>query len=211
MGFYGFATGERAIWCDSSAAAAYAGSTENPALHGVGGSTTRAMSDDGPSLTPFAGDVLDDDEEDWFGEGTAFDSGEDLAAALFAIAGVDDGQGAAATFIMATAAPSELERPATPVRGQSITVGDDAFEVIERPQAGVAAGVGTASPWGVRAQPGVARTSWSMRHSVQFIKMTEEVIKRLRQEAIELSWMAAAVAMAQARAAGLELDAADLE
>ena len=29
------------------------------------------------------------DEEDWFGEGSAFDSGEELAAALFAMAGAE--------------------------------------------------------------------------------------------------------------------------
>src|SRR5580700_10218849 len=44
-------------------------------------------------------------DEEWFGEGSAFDSGEDLAAALFALAGVEPRAEPAAAEVTVPLAP----------------------------------------------------------------------------------------------------------
>ncbi len=139
----------------------------------------------------------DDDEDDWFGEGTAFDSGEDLAAALFSLAGVP-----VVPMISMSAQAEDTYEPQPPAAAPdraAFTVGGDAFQVVDRPVVVPKVVQTGQSSWTVRPQsPGTARTSWGMRHSMQFLKTTEEVIKRLRNEAAEVTWQAAAIALAQA-------------
>lgn len=151
-------------------------------------------------------EVLDDEEEDWFGEGSAFDSGEELAEALFAMATAVRDQPAPAAGV-ATAPP--LAQPApipdTPPH-------DGVFEVIEplAPAADVGrvpvamAPPATPAPrtWSVRA-PGAdplpprqqGRSGWSIRNSVQLLRRTESVMRQLREEAVLTAFAAAARAL----------------
>ena len=143
-------------------------------------------------------------EEDWFGEGSAFDSGEDLAAALYALAGVGP----------APAMPADDAHPAA-----DIVIGGGDFEVVERGPVTtpVATGLRVLEPaappaptpytWSIRA-PGRSllpprqsgRSGWSIRSSVTVLHRTEEAMAKLREEAVESAFLAAATAMAQGRA-----------
>jgi hypothetical protein len=114
------------------------------------------------------------EEDDWFGEGSAFDSGEDLAAALLALAGTAGANG---------------EHDATVIAG-----------------APAAAPAPVPLTWSVRKPGAVAiptrqpgRSGWSIRNSVQLLHQAEEIIDRLRQEAVQATFDAAARAY---RAAG---------
>jgi len=118
-------------------------------------------------------DAAPDEEEDWFGEGSAFDSGEELAAALLAIAGTTRARvPVAAAAAVAVAAVAVAEPPRVPLT------------------------------WTVRSpgsvplpprQPG--RSGWSIRSSVQMLRRTEEVIQNLREDAVAASFDAAARAI----------------
>ncbi|MBV8193960.1 MAG: hypothetical protein JOY80_00380 [Candidatus Dormibacteraeota bacterium] len=134
----------------------------------------------------------DDEEDDWFGEGSVFDSGEELAAALLAMSNGEPGPPP-----VAIAEEPPLERPR-----QSI------FEIIrpytperdtrQRTEAEPAQPL----TWSVRA-PGVVvmpprqpgRTGWSIRSSVQVLRQTEEVMDRLREDAVASAFSAAARAL----------------
>jgi hypothetical protein len=156
---------------------------------------------------PSTGVQVPDDE--WFGEGSAFDSGEDLAAALFALAGVTH-----------RGEPSEAEvsPPVAPVPPV-----ESAFFEVERPTALESArrpyssrGLTTASPapprsWSVRA-PGDAllpptvsgRSGWTIRNSVAVLHRTEDAIARLREDAVAMAFLAAAEACGRGRPPSLE-------
>jgi hypothetical protein len=114
------------------------------------------------------------EEDDWFGEGSAFDSGEELAAALLALARTPGANG---------------ERDVAAITGAQFATP-------------------TAVPltWSVRKPGAVAiptrqpgRSGWSIRNSVQLLHQAEEIIDRLRQEAVQATFDAAARAH---RAAG---------
>ncbi len=52
---------------------------------------------------------------------------------------------------------------------------------------GLAAFLGDASP-----SPRPSRAAWSIRQSVQMLRTTEEMLRRLREDAAELAWQMAA-------------------
>jgi hypothetical protein len=158
------------------------------------------------------------DDDDWFGDGSAFDSGEDLAAALFAMAGADAPSEMAdtsplAAAVAAVAPPRAAPQPPAPPRAApavpdgpavfekfhvaaapSTPVIDEQWVPIARPGFPAAEEPG---PWKERPVRG-DRKGWSIRQGVTMLKMTEEVITRLRVDAIEVAWAAAGVAVGQA-------------
>jgi len=138
--------------------------------------------------------VQEPEEDDWFGEGNAFESGEDLAIALLAMA----------------ASPAveevEAETPAAqvPVVRDSFLLTDQ--DVLPRP-ALVAEPVRVAATlaprgWSVR-KPGAiplpprepGRSGWSIRNSVKVLQHTESVMNTLREEAVVATLVAAARAI----------------
>jgi hypothetical protein len=157
-------------------------------------------------MATVGGASIQDDE--WFGEGSAFDSGEDLAAALFALAGV--------TRIDVIPKP-EIIRP------ERVPEADQDFEEVQRPAAldgarrpgsqdGAVRGA-TSSPgsWSVRSPgeqllpPKVSgRSGWTIRNSVAVLHRTEDAIAKLREEAVAMAFLAAAEACGRGRPASLE-------
>jgi hypothetical protein len=149
-------------------------------------------------------------DEEWFGEGSAFDSGEDLAAALFALAG--------ARYTEHAPAPEALWPVATPESSDTDTV----FVEVQRPGAVAEAArpyglrqsaARTASPrsWSVRT-PGEAllpptvsgRSGWTIRNSVAVLHRTEDAIAHLREDAVAMAFLAAAEACGRGRPSSLE-------
>ena len=127
------------------------------------------------------------DDEDWFGDGSAFDSGEELAAALMSMSGSIS---PAATQIAAS-------------RANDAQAGElPAFEAAEFPplagsvpefQIGSSTSPTGAGSWNRRVTSGDTR--WSIRNSVKTLKMTEDVVRRLREEAVEVAWRAASISI----------------
>jgi hypothetical protein len=154
-------------------------------------------------------------DDEWFGEGSAFDSGEDLAAALFALAGV------AQTAVVTDGAETRVEEVAWPAL--SVSDSDTVFVEVQRSSAVADAGrpyssrggstASSAPPrsWSVRA-PGEAllpptvsgRSGWTIRNSVAVLHRTEDAIARLREEAVAMAFLAAAEACGRGRPASLE-------
>jgi len=145
-------------------------------------------------------------DEEWFGEGSAFDSGEDLAAALFALAG---------------ASPDTRPQVVRPSRPG--TEADPVFVEVQRHganedgtrsasyAAGGSNGGSSSRTWSVRP-PGESllprtvsgRSGWTIRNSVAVLHRTEAAIARLREEAVEMSFLAAAEACGRGRPRNLE-------
>jgi hypothetical protein len=138
------------------------------------------------------------EDEDWFGEGSSFESGEDLAAALFAMAGSE--------------APASGELPAvvTAPSVQGAADHEKEFELIEPepvrpgstgrvPVAIAPANSAAPQSWAVR-KPGQillpprlpGRSGWSIRNSVQVLHRTEDVMTKLREQAVSTTFMSAA-------------------
>ncbi len=151
------------------------------------------------------------EDDEWFGEGSAFDSGEDLAAALFALAGATpNGVNSPAEIIRPAPAPAPT---ANPVFVEVQRRAD--FEGARRPgssngPAARSTSVAAAS-WSVRSPgehllpPKVAgRTGWTIRNSVAVLHRTEDAIARLREEAVAMAFLAAAEACGRGRPASLE-------
>jgi hypothetical protein len=149
-------------------------------------------------------------DDEWFGEGSAFDSGEDLAAALFALAG-------ASHTVAAPAADFEVAWPAAPV----IVDTDPVFVEVQRPDALAEArrpystktGAASVTPlsWSVRRSgeallpPTVSgRSGWTIRNSVAVLHRTEDAIARLREDAVAMAFLAAAEACGRGRPPSLE-------
>jgi hypothetical protein len=148
-------------------------------------------------------------DDEWFGEGSAFDSGEDLAAALFALAGVTE---------RSNPPVDEVVRPVAP-----LPQADSAFLEVQRPSALAGARrpyssygrttAPSASPrnWSVRA-PGDAllpptvsgRSGWTIRNSVAVLHRTEDAIAHLREDAVAMAFLAAAEACGRGRPPSLE-------
>ena len=140
--------------------------------------------------------VSEPEEDDWFGEGSSFDSGEDLASALFALAGTVD---------PSIGAPIPADEPVEPVVADG---GVEIFDWVEpdgtfspasvRPAAAPAAAPRVPQTWGVRnsaselppRRPGAS--GWSIRNSVQVLHRTDEVLNRLREEAVLSAFSSAA-------------------
>lgn len=149
-------------------------------------------------------------DDEWFGEGSAFDSGEDLAAALFALAGVAH-----------TDFAPDVAEVAWPVI--AVPEADNVFEEVQRPGAAAetarpystrTASTSTSAPprsWSVRT-PGEAllpptmsgRSGWTIRNSVAVLHRTEDAIARLREDAVAMAFLAAAEACGRGRPASLE-------
>jgi hypothetical protein len=147
---------------------------------------------DSPSPPIAAGSDLElvdspvDEEEDWFGEGSSFDSGEDLAAALFAMAGD---------------APA-VQEPVESAKGPAIlTIDTSGFRVVESiGNRNAAAGKADKTDWSVRetsAREQSVEPRWGLRHSVQILKRTEQVMARLQRDAVEVTFSAASLAVSQ--------------
>ena len=139
---------------------------------------------------PPADEMADDD---WFGEGSAFDSGEGLAAALMAMAG-----------------GSAVEEFESVVREPRHSAGflagpSPEFQVTHMPSA-VATPLRERGPapsrWFQRTNEidRAQRTGWAIRQSVQTLKTTEAIISRLRAEAVDVTWRAAGLAIVHADA-----------
>jgi hypothetical protein len=147
-------------------------------------------------------------EDEWFGEGSAFDSGEDLAAALFALAG--------------TSATTAIPKPEISWPTLVAPDSDPGFVEVERSSAlegarrpgslyGARGGNAAPDSWSVRSPgeqllpPKVSgRTGWTIRNSVAVLHRTEEAIARLREEAVAMAFLAAAEACGRGRPASLE-------
>jgi hypothetical protein len=157
------------------------------------------------------GALVSDDE--WFGEGSAFDSGEDLAAALFALAG--------ATREDAPVAETHWPAPAPVVTNHTVFVHDNVFEEVQRPGAleearrpgsfGNRAATPASRSWSVRSPgeqllpPTVSgRSGWTIRNSVAVLHRTEDAIAKLREEAVAMAFLAAAEACGRGRPSNLE-------
>ena len=120
-------------------------------------------------------ELVQDEDQEWFGEGSAFDSGEELAAALFAIRSLVPNSAVAQT---ATAAKDS--KSAEP---EYVTLAKPAVKPSGSPG------------WNIVPQGVGDRSRWGIRHSVQLLRSTEEALTRLRNEAVELSWRMASIAI----------------
>ena len=148
-------------------------------------------------------------DDEWFGEGSAFDSGEDLAAALFALAGVDPRHEPPVAEVTVPVAPVaepdsmflEVQRP------NAIDAARRPYSTPARPSAPSAA----SSSWSVRT-PGAAllpptvsgRSGWTIRNSVAVLHRTEDAIAHLREEAVAMAFTAAGEACGRGRPSSLE-------
>jgi len=136
------------------------------------------------------------EEEDWFGEGNAFESGEELASALLAMAEHPAMEAAAASV----PEPAVLTAPGTA----------DSFHLVDgRNLAPVAAraplvieAVKPQRAWAVRSPGAVAlpprapgRSGWTIRNSVKVLQHTEEILDALREEAVVATLRAASRAL----------------
>jgi hypothetical protein len=149
-------------------------------------------------------------DEEWFGEGSAFDSGEDLAAALFALAG--------APYNEAAPAPEGLWPAEAPAGPEADTVFVEvqrtaAVATASRPYSVRSSAAPSVSPrsWSVRT-PGDAllpptvsgRSGWTIRNSVAVLHRTEDAIAHLREDAVAMAFLAAAEACGRGRPASVE-------
>jgi hypothetical protein len=145
--------------------------------------------------------TVEEEEDGWFGDGSAFDSGEDLAAALMNLAGTPVGRAAVA------------EEPVASVFEEHQRSNDMIFELLTPATGEVRTLEATAPPrkwssdgqahtWTER-QPGSmtlpsrkpGKTGWSIRSSVLLLQRAEEVLIILREEAVDRSLLHAARAI----------------
>ena len=129
---------------------------------------------------------FDEDAEDWFGEGSSFDTGEDLAAALFAMAGAPESDVAEVPPV------EEVGRHFVPA---ILSVDHSSFKVVEP-------GTRSSNKWKVReaeaaGAPVDPNNPWSIRHGVQILKRTEQMMARLQRDAVEVTFAAAGAVYAQ--------------
>jgi hypothetical protein len=149
--------------------------------------------------------------EDWFGEGSAFDTGEDLATALAALASGEMVWPVDTLDLSGVSVPSPAPagRPATHQPAEWPPAGPvappqppDEFQVATMPSSrgGPPTGWALHAPRSIsrprRLGAGAApeRSGWSIRQSVQTLRMTEDALYRLREEAAQLTWQLAALA-----------------
>ena len=158
--------------------------------------------------------VPQEDEDGWFGDGSAFDSGEDLAAALLELAGVP-ADAAVALPAVRHAAVRRAASGGVEERGRR----DMIFEMLrpshpeqERDVVATARARTWSSvnseplTWTVRSPGSVAlparqpgKTGWSIRSSVQLLQRTEEALESVREEAVSQALVAAARAFTSQR------------
>jgi len=152
-------------------------------------------------------------EDEWFGEGSAFDSGEDLAAALFALAGATRIDSIPKAESVWPAAIEDLPVP----QGDSDFVEvarTGSLDGARRPDptpSGTRTATTSPGTWSVR-QPGEqllppkvsGRSGWTIRNSVAVLHRTEDAIAHLREEAVAMAFLAAAEACGRGRPSSLE-------
>jgi hypothetical protein len=156
-----------------------------------------------------AGEATVQDDE-WFGEGSAFDSGEDLAAALFALAGATRNDAIPKAEVIW---PSAFQAP-EPESDFVEVARSGELETTRRPGSRYGSeGPSSSSPssWSVRSPgeqllpPKVSgRSGWTIRNSVAVLHRTEDAIARLREEAVAMAFLAAAEACGRGRPSSLE-------
>jgi hypothetical protein len=142
-----------------------------------------------------------EEDDGWFGDGSAFDSGEELAAALLELAGTPTEARALVAEQPASLFEErmggdlmfELLRPETGRRGGSV-------ETTARARSWGA--VNTPLTWTVRKPGSIelpqrkpGKTGWSIRSSVAMLQRTEEVLLSLREEAVGATLVAASRAV----------------
>ena len=183
------------------------------------------------------------DEVDWFGGGTtAFDSGEDLAAALFGMAGIAAPLGTQGALDNdevvddpfewgpagvnrggAVAAPLPRTAPATQWKADASPTLPTAWPRAmppaphtsqpappppppPPPPTAASASHPTPAGWAVRehGQDAGARLTlgspgneYGIRHGVRMLRMAEASMDKLRMDAVDVAWAAAAIAVAQ--------------
>jgi hypothetical protein len=162
-----------------------------------------------PPLDPPAPEAEDLLDGDWFGEGSVFDTGEDLANALMVLASAQAAGTARALAL--SPGPHATPEPAVgldgvhtrpPQRGPAPLAAPDEFQVATMPSSRGREPSGWAgrpsTPVGRRswsgAGPGSQRTGWSIRQSVQTLRIAEDTLCKLREEAAQLAWHFAAAA-----------------
>jgi hypothetical protein len=138
------------------------------------------------------------EEDDWFGEGNAFESGEELASALLAMAEHPD------------EVPASAPEAASEARAEYRI--DETFVLTDRSSPAQTAPIRTpasedgsaAAPrgWSVRSPGAIplpprapGRSGWSIRNSVKVLQHTEDVLNALREEAIVAALLAASRAL----------------
>ena len=149
--------------------------------------------------------------EDWFGEGSVFDTGEDLATALAALA---RGEMVWPVDVLDLAGvsvppPAPADLPVTREPARRLPAGPaappqppDEFQVAPMPSSRGEPPTGWAlhaprpisRPRQLGAGAAPERSGWSIRQSVQTLRMTEDALYRLREEAAQLTWQLAALA-----------------
>ena len=149
--------------------------------------------------------------EDWFGEGSVFDTGEDLATALAALASGEMVWPVDVLDLSGVSVPSPTPagRPVTheqtlgrPARPAAPLQPPDEFQVATMPSSRGVPPAGWAlhaprsisRPRRIGAGAAPERSGWSIRQSVQMLRMTEDALYRLREEAAQLTWQLAALA-----------------
>jgi len=141
-------------------------------------------------------------EEDWFGEGSSFDSGEELATALFALAGtVDPSLGAPPAYDQPDA------EPAAAVHSEFVLL--DEYEPATAAPVRPPPATETPAPttWGIRASGSSilprrsGQSGWSIRNSVQVLHRTDDVLRKLREEAVVTAFSSAAAVFQHSRGA----------
>jgi len=170
----------------------------------------RAQDQNPPNAPPGSGmaheeapDLSALDDEDWFGDGSAFDSGEDLAAALLVMAGAGS-----AEEIAGSSSAVEIEfDPVQPQRTPPADLPPAAQGVEFVPSGGGQEGqTGSTEGWRVVSGLGERRAGahkWSFRHGILAMRQTEDAMGRLQRGAVETAWAAAAVTARISRSSGV--------
>lgn len=159
-------------------------------------------------MAQLGGAIVDELEvgADWFGEHAPFDSIAQLAAALPSLEVVTPGLVPSTATTGAAAPPAGAD----PEDGELEDELGQLFEIIRARETDVSAPAAviaesSAAPpptWSVRIagvdplplrEPG--RSGWSMRNSVQILRRAEDLVLRLRQEAVITAFDAAARAL----------------
>jgi hypothetical protein len=155
-------------------------------------------------MTPPAAGFLAADEtaieEDWFGEGSAFDSGESLASALMALVGtravpppVSRPEPPPASAVAPRQAPPDRPAAPAPPPGEFQVAAMPSFRRDESTQQSAARA--SAAGWRPAARPASApRNGWSIRQGVHILRVTEQTLVSLREQAAECTWELAAAA-----------------
>ncbi len=163
------------------------------------------------ATAPSPGAAVPDDE--WFGEGSAFDSGEDLAEALFALAVITHGSEPPAAEVAWPVAPVpepdsgflEVQRSAA-VAEAARPYSSAGGRVIRPASASAPPRTWSVRPPGDPLLPPTVsgRSGWTIRNSVTVLHRTEDALARLREEAVAMAFLAAAEACGRGRPPSLE-------